>query len=119
VPDARAGHFGVLFNNTQLFVWGGSTGVARTQTDATMYVLDLNSLVWSTPSVSGAPPSARLGVTACLVKSRIFVQFGVTASGFTTSFYQTLHIFDIVCINLCVALDATCSRLAPHFSSPL
>lgn len=57
-PTPRAGHAAALVDGHLLFVFGGGSAHGPTNS---IHVLDLETLTWTDPQVSGTPPSPRLG----------------------------------------------------------
>jgi N-acetylneuraminic acid mutarotase/ElaB/YqjD/DUF883 family membrane-anchored ribosome-binding protein len=68
IPEKRSHHTAALIGN-RLIVFGGLSQEGRRLND--LHVLDLKTMTWSQPQISGQPPSPRLGhVSAILQLSR-------------------------------------------------
>jgi len=72
---------------SELFVWAGYDG--ETPFDD-LYVLHLDTLMWSSPQMTGTIPSAREGHSAVLVGSDLFVFAGANGE----EWFNDLHILD-------------------------
>ena len=74
-----------------MLVFGGTDGVQKVND---FHVLDLDELVWSTPTVKGTPPRARESHSATLVGSDKLVVFGGSAEG-EGNYLNDIHILDV------------------------
>jgi N-acetylneuraminic acid mutarotase len=81
-PPPRHSHGAVLIGK-QMFVFCGTDGKAIFND---VYVLDVDSLVWSKPDVLGSIP-ARMNAAVCVYDKKIFVHGGSGASGLLGDLY--------------------------------
>ncbi|PNW86136.1 hypothetical protein CHLRE_02g074650v5 [Chlamydomonas reinhardtii] len=88
VPPARGGHTATLIGD-KVWVFGGEDGSRRALAD--VFVLDLASLTWSTPEVSGKAPPPRSASCATVYQDRYLVAFG---GGSVATCYSDVHVLD-------------------------
>ncbi|GFR48456.1 hypothetical protein Agub_g10359, partial [Astrephomene gubernaculifera] len=89
-PAARGGHAAVLLGS-QLWVLCGEDGGRRALGD--VWVLDLESLTWSCPEITGPAPPGRSACCAALYQERYILMFG---GGSVSSCFSDLHLLDTV-----------------------
>ncbi|CEP00414.1 Kelch motif [Plasmodiophora brassicae] len=89
-PTPRAGHAAALVDGHLLFVFGGGSAHGPTNS---IHVLDLETLTWTDPQVSGTPPSPRLGHSMHVVLGPR-PQLLVFGGGTVDKLYDDLHVFD-------------------------
>lgn len=70
IPSARAGHTTTLVGGNKLLVFGGGDG---TKILNDTWIMDLPTLLWTKPSISGNPPSARCAHTLNVVENNLIV----------------------------------------------
>ncbi|KAG2425945.1 hypothetical protein HXX76_013318 [Chlamydomonas incerta] len=88
VPPARGGHTATLIGD-KVWVFGGEDGSRRALAD--VFVLDLASLTWSSPEVSGKAPPPRSASCATVYQERYLVAFG---GGSVATCYSDVHVLD-------------------------
>ncbi|KAG2435000.1 hypothetical protein HYH02_011998 [Chlamydomonas schloesseri] len=88
VPPARGGHTATLIGD-KVWVFGGEDGSRRPLAD--VHVLDLASLTWSTPQLSGKAPPPRSASCATVYQDRYLVAFG---GGSVATCYSDVHVLD-------------------------
>ncbi|EFJ47063.1 hypothetical protein VOLCADRAFT_121032 [Volvox carteri f. nagariensis] len=87
-PSARGGHTATLLGN-KLWVIGGEDSARRALSD--VHVLDLDTLSWSTPEISGKAPLGRSASCATAHQDRYIVIFG---GGSVATCFSDLHMLD-------------------------
>ena len=70
-PLARVGHSGTAVGSTKIYYFGGY-GIRIGYVNET-HVLDTALLSWSRPYINGAPPAPRVGHTAIVIGTKLYV----------------------------------------------
>eukprot|EP00192_Tetraselmis_astigmatica_P008654 CAMPEP_0117679946 /NCGR_PEP_ID=MMETSP0804-20121206/18077_1 /TAXON_ID=1074897 /ORGANISM="Tetraselmis astigmatica, Strain CCMP880" /LENGTH=631 /DNA_ID=CAMNT_0005489385 /DNA_START=286 /DNA_END=2178 /DNA_ORIENTATION=- len=87
-PPQLGGHSATLIGSS-LFIFGGED-ISRRLSN-TLYVLDLESMTWTTPETLGTPPLPRSAHVATSCAGRYLVIFG---GGSVAHCYQDIHVLD-------------------------
>ncbi|KXZ49410.1 hypothetical protein GPECTOR_21g636 [Gonium pectorale] len=88
LPPARGGHTATLISN-KIWLIGGEDSHRRALSD--VHVLDLATLTWSSPEISGKAPAARSASAAAAFGDRYVLLFG---GGSVATCYSDLHMLD-------------------------
>ncbi|CAB4435756.1 unnamed protein product [Rhizophagus irregularis] len=80
IPSVRASFSAVLGPDAQrVIIFGGGTNSTLTnslRSEDSLYVLDLNTISWSVPKISGKPPSSRAFHRTLVIGKYMVVTFG-------------------------------------------
>jgi hypothetical protein len=89
IPQARANHCSaVLVETRELVIFGGWTGRERLND---VHILNVDTLTWTKPDISGELPHPRAGMTLTACRDRLFL-FG--GSGTSSKCFNDLQILD-------------------------
>eukprot|EP00475_Leptophrys_vorax_P027820 TRINITY_DN3974_c0_g1_i2.p1 TRINITY_DN3974_c0_g1~~TRINITY_DN3974_c0_g1_i2.p1 ORF type:complete len:590 (-),score=125.46 TRINITY_DN3974_c0_g1_i2:188-1957(-) len=89
VPAPRAGHTATLVVESSVFVFGGGTASGPSNE---LFILNVESLVWSRAHFSGTPPRPRISHSAELILKNQLLIFG---GGTVTRVFDDLHVLDV------------------------
>ncbi|GIL81267.1 hypothetical protein Vretimale_1171 [Volvox reticuliferus] len=87
-PTSRGGHTATLLGN-KLWIIGGEDSARRALSD--VHVLDLETMTWSTPQISGKAPLGRSASCATSLQDRYIILFG---GGSVATCFSDLQMLD-------------------------